>query len=92
MIISFANNLSRADPYIIMTRKSIHPNINLEKIYMKMEDFKGTTIGIPLNKEEAIKLSRELLEAVEKAKNSPIELTLYPKRKTPTITITWLER
>lgn len=74
-----------------MVRKSIRPNIKLDKLYMKKADWPGTTVGFPLNQNQAILLCRELLEAVEKVNGSPIEVTIYPKRKTPTITVTWIE-
>lgn len=74
-----------------MVRKTIRPNINIEKLYMKKDDWPGTTVGIPLNRDNAVKLCRELLEAVEKAQNSKIELTIFPKRKTPTLTVTYIE-
>ncbi|MGP6207453.1 hypothetical protein ACNF42_05435 [Cuniculiplasma sp. SKW3] len=56
---------------------------------MKDEEWKGTTIGIPLNKEKAIILARELLEAVESSGDSTIQMTIFPKRKHPTITISF---
>lgn len=74
-----------------MTRKTVRPNINIQKVYMKQDDWSGTTIGVPLKREQAILLSRELLDAVEKTRGSVIELTIFPKRKTPTLTVTWLE-
>ena len=44
-----------------------------------------------LNKDQAIQLSRELIEAVEKTNDETIDLTLFLKRKTPVITISWME-
>lgn len=58
---------------------------------MKKDDWPGTTVGIPLNRDNAVKLCRDLLEAVKKAQNSKIELTIFPKRKTPTLTVTYIE-
>ena len=74
-----------------MVRKSIRPNINLDKVYMKKTNWPGTSVGLPLNSDQAILLCRELLEAVEKAQGSVIELTIYPRRRTPALTVTWLE-
>ena len=77
-----------------MARESVRPNININKLYMKLENWSGTTISIPLERDEAIKLSRELLEAAEKISNPEtlIEITIFPKRKTPTLTVSWVEK
>ncbi len=75
-----------------MARKSIRPNIRVEKIYPKeMMEWKYETFGMQFNKDQATQLSRELIEAVEKTNNQKIYLTLFLKRKTPVITITWME-
>lgn len=75
-----------------MARKSIRPNIEVEKIYPKeMVEWKYETFGIQLNKEQATQLSRELIEAVEKTNDQKIDFTVFLKRKTPIITITWNE-
>ena len=75
-----------------MPRKSIRPNIEVEKIYPKeVMEWKYATFGIQLNKDQATQLSRELIEAVEKTTDQTIDLTLFLKRKTPVITITWME-
>jgi primosomal protein N'' len=75
-----------------MSRKSARPNIKVEKIYPKeIIDWNYETFGMQLNREQAIQLSRELIEAVEKTNDQTIDLTLFLKRKTPVITITWME-
>ena len=75
-----------------MSRKSIRPNIQVDKIYPKeIMEWKYETFGIQINKDQATQLSRELIEAVEKTKDQIIDLTLFLKRKTPVITITWKE-
>ena len=75
-----------------MSRKSIRPNIEVEKIYPKeIMEWKYETFGIQLNKNQATQLSRELIEAIEKTTDQAIDLTLFLKRKTPVITITWME-
>ena len=75
-----------------MPRKSIRPNIEVEKIYPKeIMEWKYETFEIQLNKDQATQLSRELIEAVEKTTDQIIDLTLFLKRKTPVITITWME-
>ena len=75
-----------------MSRKSIRPNIKVEKIYPKeIMEWKYETFGVQLNKDEATQLSRELIEAVEKTNDQTIDLTFFLKRKTPVITITWME-
>ena len=74
-----------------MTRKSIRPNLNILNVYMKQDGWSGKTVGLSLDKERVIVLCRELLEAVEKSKDSQIELTIFPKRKTPTITVSWIQ-
>ncbi|MCL5793927.1 MAG: hypothetical protein M1138_03745 [Candidatus Thermoplasmatota archaeon] len=75
-----------------MARKSIRPNIEVEKIYPKeVTEWKYETFGIQLTKDQAIQLSRELIEAVEKTSDQKIDFTLFLKRKTPVITITWNE-
>lgn len=58
---------------------------------MKQDGWSGKTVGLSLDKERVIVLCRELLEAVEKSKDSQIELTIFPKRKTPTITVSWIQ-
>jgi hypothetical protein len=75
-----------------MERKSIRPNVQVEKIYPKeIIEWKYDTFGIQLNKDQATQLSRELIEAVEKTNDQKIDFTLFLKRKTPVITITWNE-
>ena len=75
-----------------MARKSIRPNIQVEKIYPKeIMEWKYETFGIQINKDQATQLSRELIEAVEKTNDQIIDLTVFLKRKTPVITITWME-
>ncbi len=75
-----------------MERKSIRPNVQVEKIYPKeIMEWKYDTFGIQLNKDQATQLSRELIEAVEKTNDQKIDFTLFLKRKTPVITITWNE-
>ncbi|WMT50205.1 MAG: hypothetical protein RE472_04340 [Thermoplasmatales archaeon] len=75
-----------------MPRKSVRPNIKVDKIHPKeIVEWKYETFGIQLNKEQATQLSRELIEAVEKTNDQTIDLTLFLKRKTPVITITWME-
>ena len=75
-----------------MPKKSVRPNIKVDKIRPKeIVEWKYETFGIQLNKEQATQLSRELIEAVEKTNDQTIDLTLFLKRKTPVITITWME-
>ena len=75
-----------------MSRKSIRPNIQVDKIYPKeIMEWKYETFGIQINKDQATQLSRELIEAVEKTNDQIIDLTLFLKRKTTVITITWKE-
>ena len=76
----------------VMERKSIRPNVQVEKIYPKeIMEWKYDTFGIQLNKDQATQLQRELIEAVEKTNDQKIDFTLFLKRKTPVITITWNE-
>jgi hypothetical protein len=70
-------------------KESIRSNINLDKIWMKDAEWKGTTIGLPLNNEKAIILARGLLEAVESSEDSITHMTIFPRRKHPTITISF---
>ncbi len=75
-----------------MGRKSIRPNIPVEKIYPReIEEWKYKTFSMEFSKEQAIQLSRELIEAVEKTNGQRISLTLFLKRKTPVVTISWME-
>jgi hypothetical protein len=75
-----------------MPRRSVRPNIRVEKIYPKeIMEWQYKTFGMKLNKDQAIQLSRELIEAVEKTNDETIDLTLFLKRKTPVITISWME-
>lgn len=77
-----------------MARKAIHSNIKIEidRIYPEeIREWKYDTFRLRLNKAQATQLSRELIEAVEKTNDQEIEFTLFLKRKTPVITITWNE-
>lgn len=77
-----------------MARKAIHSNIKIEidRIYPEeIREWKYDTFRLRLNKAQATQLSRELIEAVEKINDQEIEFTLFLKRKTPVITITWKE-
>lgn len=77
-----------------MARKAVHSNIKIEidRIYPEeIREWKYDTFRLRLNKAQATQLSRELIEAVEKINDQEIEFTLFLKRKTPVITITWKE-
>lgn len=75
-----------------MVRKSIRPNIMVEKIYPReIMEWKYETFSMGLSKDQATQLSRELIEAVEKSNGQAISLTLFLKRKTPIVTISWIE-
>jgi hypothetical protein len=58
---------------------------------MKTEGWKGTTVAVVLKTEHALQLCRAILQGIENAPKRSIELTLYPKRKTPVFTVTWNE-
>jgi primosomal protein N'' len=75
-----------------MVRKSVRPNIQIEKIYPKeIMEWKYETFSMGLSKDKATQLSRELIEAVEKSNGQTISLTLFLKRKRPVVTISWIE-
>jgi len=74
-----------------MVRKSVRPNIKVHKTYMKLDGWKGTSVGVQLKTDHALQFCRAILEAIEKSPNKLIDLTFYPKRKTPNFTITWVE-
>ena len=75
-----------------MVRKSVRPNIQVEKIYPKeIMEWKYETFSMGLSKDKATQLSRELIEAVEKSNGQTISLTLFLKRKRPVVTISWIE-
>jgi len=69
-------------------RISTRTNVNPEKVYIKdMPNWKGKTVGIVLSKNSALRLIEALVKAAQKT--NKIDVTIFPRRKTPTITITY---
>lgn len=75
-----------------MVRKSVRPNIKVHKLYMKTSGWIGKTVGVQLKTEHALRLCRAVLQGIENSPTGLIDLTLYPRVKTPVFTVTWLEK
>ena len=73
-----------------MPRISTKTNIKPQKVYIKaLRDWKGKSVGIVLSRNNALLLSEGLIKAAQKTRR--IDMTLFPKRKTPIITITYIK-
>lgn len=73
-----------------MKRISARTNIKPEKVYIKdINNWKGKSVGIVLSKEEALFLAEGLIKASRVS--SKVDMTIFPKAKTPVITITFLK-
>lgn len=73
-----------------MPRISTKINIKPQKVYIKASrDWKGKSVGIVLSRNNALLLSEGLIKAAQKTRR--IDMTLFPKRKTPVITITYIK-
>lgn len=55
---------------------------------MKTIGWGGKTVGVQLKTEHALQLCRAILQGIENSPNGLIDLTLYPKVKTPNFTVT----
>ena len=73
-----------------MRRISTRTNVKPRKIYIKnMEEWAGKSVGISLSKNQALLLVEGLIKAAQKT--DKIDITIFPKSKTPSITITFLQ-
>jgi len=71
-----------------MKRLSTKTNVKPKKVYIKdMDSWKGKSVGIVLSKNDALLLFEGLIKAAQKT--NKIDITLFPKKKTPVITITY---
>ena len=71
-------------------RISTKTNVKPQKIYIKdMENWKGKSVGVVLTKNDALLLAEGLIKASRQT--NKIDITIFPKAKTPVITITYLK-
>jgi len=71
-------------------RISTKTNVKPQKVYIKdMDNWKGKSVGVVLSKNDALLLSEGLIKAAQKT--NKIDVTIFPKAKTPVITITYLK-
>lgn len=71
-----------------MKRYSTKTNVKPKKIYIKNKDtWEGKSVGIVLSKNEALLLAEGLIKASRVT--NEIDVTAFPKAKTPVITITY---
>ncbi|NCO24985.1 hypothetical protein GW901_00460 [Candidatus Parcubacteria bacterium] len=72
-----------------MKRFSTKTNVKPQKVYIKdIDNWKGESVGIVLLKNDALLLAEGLIKTSQKAKK--IDITIFPKAKTPVITVTYL--
>jgi len=72
-------------------RVSAKLNSKPSKVYIKnLESWEGKSVGVVLERNEALKLAEALVRVSREANN--IDVTIFPKAKTPTITVTYLKR
>lgn len=73
-----------------MSRISTRTNVNPKKVYIKdMASWRGKSVGIVLSKNGALHLAEGLVKAAQST--NEIDVTVFPKAKTPVITITYLK-
>ncbi len=73
-----------------MKRISTKTNVKPEKVYIKdAENWKGKSVGLVLSQDEALLFAEGLIKASRSAKK--IDVTIFPKSKTPVITVTYLK-
>lgn len=73
-----------------MKRISTKTNIKPQKIYIKdLDNWKGKSVGIVLSREDALLFAEGLIKGLQEA--DKLEVTIFPKVKTPIITITYLQ-
>ena len=73
-----------------MPRKSTRTNVKPKKVYIKdMKNWKGKSVGIVLSKNSALRLAEGLIKAAQET--NKIDITIFPKAKTPIITTTYLK-
>ena len=71
-----------------MPRISTKTNIKPQKVYIKdIEKWEGKSVNVILSQNDALLLAEGLIKALQKTKR--IDLTIFPKLQTPTITITY---
>ena len=73
-----------------MQRISTKTNVKPMQIYIKdKENWKGKSVGIVLSKNNALLLAEGLIKASQQT--NKIDITIFPKAKTPIITVTYLK-
>jgi len=73
-----------------MKRISTRTNVKPEKVYIKdMLNWSGKSIGVVLLRNDALLLAEGLIKAAQKT--NKIDITIFPKSKTPQITVTYLK-
>ncbi len=70
------------------TKRKYLGTIKPDKLWMKdKEEWGGTTVSLRLDKSQSLELSELLTEAARET--NEIDLTIYPKKRTPTVTVTY---
>lgn len=70
-------------------RISTRTNIKPKKVYIKdLENWTGKSVGLVLSRDEALKFVEGLAKASQNT--DTIDVTIFPRQKTPVITITYL--
>lgn len=73
-----------------MKRISTKTNVNPKKVYIKdIDNWKGKSVGLVLDKNDALLFAEGLIKAAQKT--NQIDVTIFPKAKTPVVTITYLQ-
>jgi len=73
-----------------MPRISTNTNVKPKKVYIKdMANWKGKSVGLVLSRNDALLLAEGLIKASQKTNR--IDVTIFPKSRTPQVTITYLK-
>jgi len=73
-----------------MKRISAKTNVKTKKVYIKdITNWEGKSVGIVLSKNDALLLAEGLIKASQQT--NKIDMTIFPKAKTPVITITYIK-
>ena len=72
-------------------RISTKTNVKPKKVYIKdLINWTGKSIGLVLSRNEALKFAEGLIKASQNT--DTVDITIFPKQKTPVITITYLSQ
>lgn len=72
-------------------RVSARVNVKPRKVYIKdINEWKGKSAGLVLERSEALKLAVGLIKS--SIESEEVDVTVFPKAKTPTVTVTYLKK